>query len=215
MTPSARGAQNPKALQRRYAPEVRRAMILEEAKACLLENGLDNTTVRDIAAWCGVSPGTITYHFASVDEILVEVLAEASAEYLSFNLSRAEQRGTHREQLLALLVGGLPVDAKARQMWRLWVACWSRAPYDERLASVHALRHEHERDALRALLDGGARTGEFAPLDADVVARELLGLLDGLGLQAYVSEQSMPLAVVEQILSRRVDALLPREAGPR
>jgi AcrR family transcriptional regulator len=208
MARGAQDAEGSKVLQRRYSPEVRRAMILKEAKACLLENGLDNTTVRDIAAWCGVSPGTITYHFASVDEILMEVLAEASAEYLRFNLSRAEQRGTHGEQLLALLVGGLPADGKARQMWRLWVACWSRAPYDDRLASVHALRHEHEREAIRALLESGAAAGEFGALDADSVARELLGLLDGLGLQAYVSEQSMPLAVVEQILARRVDALL-------
>jgi AcrR family transcriptional regulator len=207
MDRGTQGTKGSKVLQRRYSPEVRRAMILKEAKACLLEKGLDNTTVRDIAAWCGVSPGTITYHFASVDEILVEVLAEASAEYLSFNLSRAGRRGTHGEQLLALLVGGLPADGRARQMWRLWVACWSRAPYDDRLASVHALRHEHEREAIRALLERGAAAGEFGDLEADTVARELLGLLDGLGLQAYVSEQSMPLPVVEQILARRVQAL--------
>jgi AcrR family transcriptional regulator len=209
MPRNGEAAAGPRTLQRRYAPEVRRGMILKEAKACLLDKGLDNITVRDIAAWCGVSPGTITYHFASVDDILVEVLTEASADYLAFNLSRAGTSASEPDELLALLLGGLPVDAKARQMWRLWVACWSRAPYDPRLAAVHAVRHEHERQAIRDILERGVRTGAFRAVEIDTVARELLGLLDGLGLQAYVSEQSMPLPVVERILTGRVHALLP------
>jgi AcrR family transcriptional regulator len=196
--------------QRRYSPEVRRTMILKDAKACLLENGLDNTTVRDIAAWCSVSPGTITYHFPSVDDILVEVLAEASADYLRFNLSRATEVESAVDRLLALLHGGLPSDGKARQMWRLWVACWSRAPYESRLAAVHAERHEHERAAIESIVEAGKAAGEFrADVDSRAVAWELLGLLDGLGLQAYVSEESMPLATVRDLLTARVESLRP------
>jgi AcrR family transcriptional regulator len=197
------------AAQRRYSPEVRRTMILQSAKACLLENGLDGTTVRDIAAWCAVSPGTITYHFPSVDDILVEVLAEASADYLRFNLARATAVESARDRLLSLLLGGLPSDAKARQMWRLWVACWSRAPYESRLAAVHAERHEHERAAIEAIVSAGTESGEFRDVDSRAVAWELLGLLDGLGLQAYVSERSMPLATVRELLTARVDSLRP------
>lgn len=207
VTPDQRDG-DPK-LQRRYSPEVRRTMILQSAKACLLENGLDNTTVRDIAAWCSVSPGTITYHFPSVDDILVEVLAEASADYLRYNLSRATEVESARDGLLSLLLGGLPSDVKARQMWRLWVACWSRAPYESRLAAVHAERHEHERAAIESIVDAGVASGEFRDVDSRAVAWELLGLLDGLGLQAYVSEQSMPLPTVRGLLTARVDSLRP------
>jgi AcrR family transcriptional regulator len=90
-------------------------MILQDAKGCLLEKGLDDTTVRDIAAWCGLSPGTLTYHFDSVDDILVEVLAEASAEYLATNLSRARTGLSASERLTGLLTGGLPADDAARR----------------------------------------------------------------------------------------------------
>ena len=201
----SRGAS--KTAQRRYSPSVRRAMILQDAKGCLLEKGLDNTTVRDIASWCGLSPGTLTYHFDSVDDILVEVLAEASAEYLASNLARARTGRTASERLTQLLTGGLPADDAARKMWRMWVACWSRAPYDTRFATVHASRHEHERAAIEALIAEGVADGDMAVDDVRQAAMELLGLLDGLGLQAYVSEESMPVEVAARIVADRVNDL--------
>jgi AcrR family transcriptional regulator len=59
---------------KREKPEVRRAMIVEAAREVILRKGLTATGLRDIAAEGDVSVGTVTYHFASVAEILDEVV---------------------------------------------------------------------------------------------------------------------------------------------
>ncbi|WP_031261408.1 helix-turn-helix domain-containing protein, partial [Curtobacterium sp. B18] len=58
----------------RQRPEVRRAMIVEAARAVIVRNGVGATGLRDIAAEADVSVGTVTYHFGSVAEILNEVV---------------------------------------------------------------------------------------------------------------------------------------------
>lgn len=54
----------------------RRQEVLDAAAALICRHGYHATSVRDIAGATGMLPGSIYYHFASKDELLVAVYAE-------------------------------------------------------------------------------------------------------------------------------------------
>lgn len=51
----------------------RRSELIDAAASLFAERGFESTTMRDIAAHVGKTPGTIYYHFKSKDELLVAV----------------------------------------------------------------------------------------------------------------------------------------------
>lgn len=197
----------------RHPAEVRRRLILDAARRCIAERGLANTTLREIATTAGVSSGTITHHFASVDDILTEVLRAASERFTGEFLAEAEAiRGT-RERLYFVVDANLPDRAEALSVWRLWLEYWARAAHDPRLAALHSERHAFERRELAALIRDGVATGEIDQVDPDDVAAELLGLLDGLGLQAAIGDEEMPIDRARALLRNLIDMRVrPRAA---
>ncbi|WP_454830989.1 TetR/AcrR family transcriptional regulator [Paraburkholderia xenovorans] len=56
------------------APAEGRQLILDTAARLFREEGYANTSLRDIAAECGVTTGSIYHHFGSKEEIVTEVL---------------------------------------------------------------------------------------------------------------------------------------------
>jgi AcrR family transcriptional regulator len=59
-----------------------RAQILAAAARLFREQGYAATTLRQIAAAAGIQAGSIYYHFASKDDILIEVLDAGIAAVL-------------------------------------------------------------------------------------------------------------------------------------
>ncbi len=65
-----------------------RGLILDTAARLLREDGYAATSLRDIAAECGMKAGSLYYHFASKDEIIGEVL-RIGVERVSDHVRRA------------------------------------------------------------------------------------------------------------------------------
>jgi AcrR family transcriptional regulator len=184
-------------------------MILDAAQECIIEKGLAETTVRDIAARAGISTGTLTYHFATIDEILGEVLRSASARFAETSLSEARKRKRAIDSLHLLIDRCLPTNAEAVGVWKLWLDYWARAARDPKLAAVHSERHSFERAALTEIIQGGIESGEFRRVDAALVATEILGLLDGLGLQALIGDTEVDAKAARAVLRSAIkDRLL-------
>jgi AcrR family transcriptional regulator len=57
--------------------------LLEATLAVLAREGAGAVTVRRVAAEAAASPGTITHHFGSVDDLLVAALRHASAQVIA------------------------------------------------------------------------------------------------------------------------------------
>ncbi|BAS16258.1 hypothetical protein AHiyo8_45610 [Arthrobacter sp. Hiyo8] len=67
--------------RQRHPTEVRRQLVVDAARDLIADKGLFNVLIRDISKACGVSPGTITYHFKSLDEVLMEVVKAETADF--------------------------------------------------------------------------------------------------------------------------------------
>src|SRR3954471_2457610 len=61
--------------RRRQPPDVRRDQILDAAEEVLLSNGLNATTVADVAEAAGIAKGTVYLHFESKTELMAGLRA--------------------------------------------------------------------------------------------------------------------------------------------
>lgn len=204
----AASKKDPSTIRRRHRPEVRRALILEAAKQVIAESGVDRATAREIAARCGISTGTLTHHFPSMDVLLVEALRSGSKEFTDRNLAAANGEESARDRLRLLLDTALPDKPDALRNWRLWLEYWARAAHEPELAALHSERYREWRGAFESVISDGVRKGELSHRDPARAARELVGLFDGLCIEAALGDEAMSVSEARHILLDWVDRLV-------
>jgi AcrR family transcriptional regulator len=192
----------------------RRALILEVARARIAEVGVAHTSVRDIAAACGLSTGTVTYHFKCLDEILCEALRIASEEFITRVVAQAEQKDTVVDRLGFIVDANLPDRPDALALWRMWLDYWSIAARgDQEIREVHAARYGMWRDVCEEEIRAAVAAGEIAPIDVHQVATEFIGLFDGLVLQAIIGDRGMSIEKARSVLKNYLARTLIPVAG--
>lgn len=76
---------------RRVRGELRRAALLEAVLAIVETDGVAGVTHRAVAAKAGVSLASTTYHFATLDDLLVAALTESCAAFTADLNSRLDE----------------------------------------------------------------------------------------------------------------------------
>ncbi|MEN0077904.1 MAG: TetR family transcriptional regulator [Pseudomonadota bacterium] len=80
--------------------------IVRNVLEIIAENGIESVTHRSAAAKAGVSPGTVTYHFATRDALIDAALTQYVSEYQAgLGQAVAAQPIVDREALVRFLVG--------------------------------------------------------------------------------------------------------------
>jgi AcrR family transcriptional regulator len=133
-----------------------RALILEAAVGCLVEEGYAGASTLAVQARAGVSRGRLLHHFPSRAELLV-----AAAQYLATSsLAELQQRAT------ALMAdqpaGPARVDQAIDLMWAtfheppFWAALelWTAARTDPALRKALQVEEPRLRAAIQAVADG-------------------------------------------------------------
>ncbi|MFF4505262.1 TetR/AcrR family transcriptional regulator [Streptomyces sp. NPDC001401] len=195
----------------RQPTEVRRRLIVEAAVPLIAERGYKSVGVRDVAAAAGVSVGTVTYHFGSVQEILSEAMVLHIERYYAA-LSEAAEQATSGAEALRLLVDALFTEDTDRH-WRMWFDYWNAGEQgtDEAFARGQAQRYEAWHRQIRELAERGVADGEFDSDDLDGFTVRFAALADGLALQRL--RQAPPLSTEEA--RRHLNRLIERELAPR
>ena len=159
----------------RQRSEARRLEILHAAARVFRRRGIAAAGMREIAEEAGLSPGNLYYYFDSKDELLLFcqertlelMLAAVDAAKAVGQSSAAQLRAVLRAHVHALLdelegaTAHLELDALPEAL---------RAPMIRK-------RDRYER-ALRTLVTQGVARGEFAPCDAALVTRAMLGAVN-------------------------------------
>jgi AcrR family transcriptional regulator len=133
-----------------------RALILEAAVACLVEDGYAGASTLAVQARAGVSRGRLLHHFPSRAELLV-----AAAQYLATNtLAALQERAV--AQMADVPTGPPRVDRAIDLLWAtfheppFWAALelWTAARTDPSLRAALRTEEPRLRDAIRAVADG-------------------------------------------------------------
>lgn len=178
--------------------------ILEAALEVVARDGVGAATVRSIAAHAGVSPGTVTHHFASTDDLLVAALDHgssrviASLEQLALGL---QDSGGDAEDWVARFAATLADSIEQHPADH--IAC-----FELRLLAVRrpALREATDRIIGAYLRIARIILRAMDVPDADLAAARLVALAVGVVLAELGGEPEGRVARVQALLAAEVAA---------
>jgi TetR/AcrR family transcriptional regulator len=159
----------------RQRSETRRREILHAAARVFRRRGISAAGMREIADEAGLSPGNLYYYFDSKDELLL-FCQERTLEHMLAAVDAAKAAGqSSAEQLHAILRAHVHalLDELAGATAHLEIDALPEALR----APMIRKRDRYER-ALRTLVAQGVERGEFAPCDAALVTRAMLGAVN-------------------------------------
>ncbi|EME51653.1 TetR/AcrR family transcriptional regulator [Amycolatopsis decaplanina] len=181
------------------APE-RRAELIEVARQAVLERGVLNLRLRDVAEGAGLSSGSVLYYFPTLTDLLQEVQREAVARFCSAREQAASAKTTPSGRLLAMIRSGLPTGS-GDELCVLLYELGTIARRDPVYAARHITLYERQVRIYTGILEAGSATGEFIlTADAVSIARNLVTLEDGYGLHLTLAVPTLETATAEAML---------------
>ena len=186
--------------------ELRRAELGEAVWRVALRRGLEDATMREIAAEAGWSTGALAHYFADKDELLrfaFRLVVLRARE----RFARALERGDRLDALGAALREALPLDEERRAEARVWLAFLGRSLSRPELARDRQDFYAGWRRALADVIAAGRSDGTLrTELPAETEASGLIALVDGLALQALSDPAGLPAqrqtAILDAALAR-------------
>jgi AcrR family transcriptional regulator len=185
----------------------RRRQLANAGRRVLLERGAVGLRVKDIADRAGIAPSSVLYYYPRLDELMIDVSREAMERYAERRSTRVRALEDPVAQLRLAIELGVPTgpdDEDSRLLYELDAFIGS-SPAFRVLSSAFFDRqvalYEH-------VLERGAAEGAFSlTAPADALARGLVAMEDGLGLQVVIGHPGLDSNEAENILLRHASAV--------
>lgn len=184
----------PRVSPRPRLTDVRRSQILEAAAEVIVDRGLAETRVADIAEKVGVSPALIMYYFDSKDGLLGEALAHKDRQFFESVAGSIADGASPAERLTRFIEASCPHtgDGSVDDDYALWIEAWSRARHDRAVASARHVMDANWRRAVAEMVADGQATGDFSSqVDPDQFALKITALIDGLAIQVVLGDDDV------------------------
>jgi TetR/AcrR family transcriptional repressor of bet genes len=172
--------------------EERRAELRDAVWRLASRDGLEAVTVRAVADEAGCSTGALVHYFADKEDLLLFAFRTV-ADRVMRRVAAAEERTTDPLELVrAMLVEGLPLDRERQAEVRVWFAFLGLALTRPALARDQRLTYRAWRDRVAERLAEAKEQGVLrADVDPETQAAALVGLVDGLAVQATFEPRAL------------------------
>ncbi len=189
-------------------PESGRARILQAGLDLAAESGPSGMTISQICERAGVKPPAIYYHFGSKEGLLgavVETVAEAWLDQLE---ASQPAEGNIAERLRAAVDGWQAmIEDPARPIKLLLSVQLDGA---ERSPEIEAsLRRVYQR--AREVIAGGIHAAAGQIADVDVLAEQVLGLVQGAALAFHLESDRKRLRARLRSIGRLIESSVARD----
>jgi len=183
---------------KRVDHEERRREIAEALFRIAAARGLQAVTLRAVAAEAGISMNLVQYYFPTKEEMLRfgwQRIVELGGERAGQGITRALRTGDERAVVRAYLLGVLPTDERGHVLCAVQIAYFAidvtraaQAPDQEALMPhlVRALTDQLRKAQARHRIPAHA----VLELEADALATMAAGLLTGMLVKAYDTDQA-------------------------
>lgn len=189
------------------------AQIVQAAIRVMARNGYANTSLMDIAREAGMSKGAVHYHYPS-KEALIEVVLKAACDAVQERTIVAWSKGDNPfESLHASLEELWEARVKRTDEMLVVADLIAQALYDEKLRAPLAEFYQLAAQQLVDYVGAQVEPIGFRPkVPMQLVARLVLGLLDGLVMQAFVAPEAFDTTEVVHAIEMLIMSLF--EVGP-
>lgn len=185
--------------------QARRQLLTQAVFKIVGKRGLDEVSVREVAAVAGVSLGTVQHYFRTKDELLSYAYKAVADEFEARVQRTVEVGGSLPQVLRAVLHELLPLDEDRILGARVWLAFTARAAVTPRLEEIQAEEQGYLLSGLTEALRAGQQRGEVRDeVDAEHAALLLTALIDGFTLHLLAGQ---PAATVLSLLDAQLSRL--------
>ena len=162
-------------------PEERRTRIVDACLAVMIRKGIAATTVRDVAAEMGSSPGLVHHYFGSMDDLLATAFDQAAGQDLAETGAAMAAREDPVERLRIFF--GTYTRAEQDWAFQLWLDAWAAAARSPVLQETSQRLNVAWQRLLAEVIEAGVGAGSVTCADPAGSAWRILSLMDGLALQ--------------------------------
>lgn len=195
-------------MPRHADPDQRRRQIAEAVWRLGARGGLEQVTLRQVAAEAGVSARLLQYYFGNRQHLLVGALEifNADAEQQARDRITALEKASLRAIVRAVLLELLPLDDARRARHLIYAVYFVRFLTDPDLKEIGAAGHPALQELVIELLLQAVEAGE-APslLDAKPAAAVLVAVAQGLQAEVLLGQTSAECATA--IIDYQLDAV--------
>ena len=178
----------------------RRAQLVAAAREVLLERGAVGLRVKDVAERVGLSSSSVLYYYPDLDDLLLEVSREAMERYAERRAEAVRGIADAAAQLRLAIRLGVPTgpdDDDSRLLYEIDALTGA----SQLFATLSASFFDRQATLYERVLERGAESGAFElSADPPTIARGLVALEDGLGLQVVLGHPGIDAVSAEEIL---------------
>ena len=165
-----------------------------------------------MARAAGVSIGTVQYHFATKDDLLLAAY-ERAIDQVSLRaraVAVAERDPAPATYIRSLLRELLPLDDRREAELRVALAFSARSVYSPRLTELYTAGYRALVDAVAGALEQAVARGEAAPgVEPRRDATEAVAVADGLAWHRLCAPAVLTAGAAEATLDAHLARLLP------
>lgn len=187
--------------------EQQRRAVSSTAASTLAKLGLENTTLRTVAANHGCTKGLVQHYFADKEELLIGALSSV-AEQREARLASCSLNTKGLARLQERLAALLPLNSQVIDEWKVNIAFSARVALSQemrdKLSVFNALQEREGMNCLRQ----AQKTGELKPgANLRNSCRGLMALVSGLSLAVIMDEEALSGPIQRQILKTAIENL--------
>lgn len=192
--------------------ERRRKELGEAAWRIIRREGLDGVTVRNVAREAGVSIGSLRHYFGSQSDLIAFAMRMVS-DRVTERIVNIRLSGDIRADCERVIEQLLPMDEERRAESEIWLAFTGRRLIDPGLAELNAEMFDSLYGLFLKLVQAILRhrervSGAPCTLDAELEARRLHALVDGLVVHAVSCPDVMMPERIRAIIRGHLTGLL-------
>jgi AcrR family transcriptional regulator len=188
-------------------PDERREAVVEALFRVVERDGLEQASLRNVAAEAGLAIGSVRHYFDNHAELMVfamKAMSERVGNRLAGHVERVLNAEDRLEAVVDMLAEVLPVDDSRRREVVVWLAFVNAARTRPELRSHADEVYDGLVTLVTRILEGARRPNLDVPLEA----RRLCALLDGLSMEAVLHPDRVDSATMLSVLRRHLVSLI-------
>ncbi len=197
-------------MSRAQVKQLRRVQLIEATIGAIARHGFAETTLAQVARHAKLSQGIVNFYFRSKEELFAATLRHMVEEYDAHWRAVAARAGpSPAAQLLAMVEADFDPATASRKKVTVWYAFWGEARWRPEYLRLCARASDDFLQQTRTLCQRLIEEGGYPEVDADLAARGLNAMIDGLWLDILVNPQGVDRRTAKRTSLAFLAALFP------